>query len=52
MMIEEGTGTYTGRIHQHNGYYAGDFSDVPFTWTPLYAPFTTQSLYPRSQEHR
>ena len=25
--IEEESGTYTGRFrHQHNGYYAGDFS--------------------------
>ena len=25
--IEEESGTHTGR-HPHNGYYAGDFSDV------------------------
>jgi len=24
--IEQETGTYTGFRHQHNGYYAGDFS--------------------------
>jgi hypothetical protein len=27
--VEEEHGTYTGRIHSHNGYYAGDFSGVP-----------------------
>jgi len=27
LLIEEESGTYTGRIrHRHNGYYAGDFS--------------------------
>lgn len=24
--IEEERGTYVGFVHQHNGYYAGDFS--------------------------
>jgi hypothetical protein len=29
--IEEESGTYTPRRpHPHNGYYAGDFSTVPF----------------------
>jgi len=29
-IIEEESGTYTGRIrHTHNGYYAGDFSVQP-----------------------
>ena len=40
-IIEEDSGTYlTRREHPHNGYYAGDFSEVPFrpmapllTWT-------------------
>ena len=28
--IEEESGTYIPRqLHQHNGYYAGDFSTVP-----------------------
>jgi len=27
--VEEEHGTYTGRMHSHNGYYAGDFSGVP-----------------------
>ena len=25
-VIEQESGTYTGRRHPHNGYYAGDFS--------------------------
>jgi len=24
--VEVETGTYSGRLHPHNGYYAGDFS--------------------------
>jgi len=29
--IEEESGTFTPRHHHpHNGYYAGDFSNVPF----------------------
>jgi hypothetical protein len=27
--IEEESGTYTGSLHRHNGYYAGDFSRDP-----------------------
>jgi len=27
--IEEESGTYTGSIHRHNGYYAGDFTRHP-----------------------
>lgn len=26
ILIEQESGTSTGRIHAHNGYYAGDFS--------------------------
>ena len=31
-MVEEesGTSTWIHRQHTHNGYYAGDFTDVPF----------------------
>jgi hypothetical protein len=25
ILIEQESGTYTGRPHPHNGYYAGDF---------------------------
>ena len=28
--IEEESGVSTGWVHPHNGYYAGDFSSVPF----------------------
>ncbi|HET7278585.1 MAG TPA: hypothetical protein VFJ22_10940 [Dermatophilaceae bacterium] len=36
LIIEEESGTYTGRIrHAHNGYYAGDFSaQTPTTFGP------------------
>ena len=26
LVIEEESGTTTGHVHAHNGYYAGDFS--------------------------
>ena len=26
LFIEEESGTWSGRIHPHNGYYAGNFS--------------------------
>jgi hypothetical protein len=29
LIVEQDSGTWTGSIHPHNGYYAGDFSDVP-----------------------
>jgi hypothetical protein len=29
LIIEEESGTCAGKHHQHNGYYAGDFSEVP-----------------------
>ena len=33
--IEDEYGTTSGRVHPHNGYYAGDFSvgyDAPAAW--------------------
>ena len=27
--IEDDRGTYTGSVHRHNGYYAGDFTRSP-----------------------
>ena len=27
--IEEDSGTYTGSLRRHNGYYAGDFTGTP-----------------------
>jgi hypothetical protein len=36
--FEEEHGTYTGTLHPHNGYYAGDFSARPLpTWNQLAA---------------
>jgi hypothetical protein len=31
LVIEEESGTYTGHVHPHNGYYAGSFSRMPAT---------------------
>ena len=28
-VIEEESGTFSGTVHPHNGYYAGDFSRLP-----------------------
>ena len=39
ILVEQESGTWTGRINRHNGYYAGDFS-APRT-TPG-APATRQ----------
>jgi hypothetical protein len=30
IVIEEESGTYSGRVHPHNGYYAGDFTTRPY----------------------
>lgn len=34
MFFEQESGTSTGRIHPHNGYYAGDFSAPRATRRP------------------
>ena len=33
--VEEEFGTFVGTPHPHNGYYAGDFTDVPFHVLPI-----------------
>lgn len=39
LVIEEESGTFSGSVHPHNGYYAGDFSRhalEPAAWeTPV-----------------
>jgi len=39
--IEEESGTFTGFQHQHNGYYAGDFSQAPLRLLDL------RSIFPK-----
>jgi hypothetical protein len=34
IFIEQESGTWTGRINRHNGYYAGDFSARQTTGAP------------------
>ena len=47
-IIEHDSGIYRARQeHPHNGYYAGDFSDVPFR--PM-APLLTWSGSPTAEE--
>ena len=42
IFVEMETGTCSGRVHPHNGYYAGDFStprsDLPATTQGSSAP--------------
>jgi hypothetical protein len=40
-IVEEESGTFVPRRqHTHNGYYAGDFSSVPFRAPDLHALLT------------
>ena len=40
-IVEEESGTFVARgDHAHNGYYAGDFADVPFN-APNLQPLLT-----------
>jgi len=36
--VEEECGTYACTPHPHNGYYAGDFSNVPIKVLPIDLP--------------
>lgn len=40
LVIEEESGTTTGRVHSHDGYYAGDFSSPRYD-TRIGTPFST-----------
>jgi hypothetical protein len=45
--IEQESGMFAGRVHPHNGYYAGEFTSLghvsPAAWdTPIPAPFDPQ----------
>jgi hypothetical protein len=43
-IVEEESGTYISRRDQaHNGYYAGDFSVVPFTAPDVQLLLTTKN---------
>ena len=46
LIIEEEHGTYVGFVHRHNGYYAGDFSQLSATSGPLGAPAVSRSRAP------
>ena len=41
--IEQESGTFEGRMHPHNGYYAGDFGTLqhvaPAPWHAMIAAF-------------
>lgn len=53
LILEQESGTWTGRIHPHNGYYAGDFSDAPQpTQSQLDALITLDRDLTQPQPHR
>ena len=44
--IEQESGTSAGRVHPHNGYYAGDFGTMyvaPAAWSAPIAAFDPES---------
>lgn len=52
LIIEEESGTCTGWVHPHNGYYAGDFSDVLMaTWSELTATMKLRRVPAQPQPH-
>jgi hypothetical protein len=52
LIREEESGTSTGKHHPHNGYYAGDFSDVPLpTQSQLAALMTLRRFPAQPQPH-
>ena len=52
LIIEKESGTWTGCIHPHNGYYAGDFRDVPpLTQSELAALTTLDRVPAQPQPH-
>ena len=40
--IEEDSGTFSGSLRRHNGYYAGDFSRTPMCADSELSALTTQ----------
>ena len=52
LLIEEESGTYTGRIrHRHNGYYAGDFSQRSRFGSELRVSRTERRDVSRAEHH-
>jgi len=46
--IEQETGTYTGFRHQHNGYYAGDFSQSSRSGSERRVPYAATAHQARN----
>ena len=51
LISEEDSGTWRGRSHPHNGYYAGDFTDLPAA-TPAQLDAITTLYRPRPRPMR
>jgi hypothetical protein len=50
IFIEQESGTWTGRINRHNGYYAGDFSArATGSGAPLARPRLVSSAEPAAR---
>ena len=45
LVIEEESGIYTGRMHPHNGYYAGDFFTSWSATVETALPASSQPLH-------
>jgi hypothetical protein len=45
LIIEEESGIYTGRMHPHNGYYAGDFFSSRSATVETALPASSQPLH-------
>ena len=46
LVIEEESGTYTGRMHPHNGYYPGDFFAPRTATVATTSSASSQPLHP------
>lgn len=53
-LVEEEAGTCSGRLHPHNGYYAGDFglADLPMAWHATFAVVMETTAHPAETGRR
>jgi hypothetical protein len=53
-LVEEEAGTCSGRLHPHNGYYAGDFTaaDLPTAWHAALGVFVQTVAHPAETGRR
>jgi hypothetical protein len=53
-LVEEEAGTCSGRLHPHNGYYAGDFglADLSTAWHATFAVIVETTAHPAETGRR